>query len=289
MIDDRASVTAQRAAMRRALHQLIDTPRVFDDPLAMRIIGADAARELRDDPGRLVGSATATALRAFLAVRSRVAEDELAAAVKRGVRQYVVVAAGLDTFAYRNPHPRLNVFEVDHPATQAWKRERLAAVGIPIPESVTFVAADLATTDLRDCLDTAGFDDRAPAFFSWLGTVPYLEAETVDTTLRAIAGLTVRGGGVVFDYSTPPDSLTPEHRRAWDAFADRVRAVGEPLRCFLEPAALVADLRSMGFTDVQDLDGPTLTARYFGGRTDGLRAGLLGHIMTALNKVSSRA
>lgn len=282
MIEGRASITAQRAAMRRALHQIVDTPRVLDDPFAMRIIGPEAAAELQSDPGRLDGSPTATALRALLVVRSRVAEDELAASVARGIRQYVVLAAGLDTFAYRNPHPRLRVFEVDHPATQAWKRERLREVGIPVPSSVTFVAADLAKQDLGDSLRAAGFDDQAAAFFSWLGTVPYLESDTVMTTLRAIAQLTSHGGGVVFDYTTSPESLSPAHRARWDAFAERVRAVGEPIRCFLDTGSLSADLEAMGFATVDDMDGQALAARYFAGRSDAMRPGGLAHIMRAL-------
>ena len=148
MIEDRPSRTAERVAIRRALHQLLDEPRVHDDPLALAILGETRAAELRADPRRFEGGPVARVLRAFLAVRSRLAEDALARAVAGGVRQYVVLGAGLDTFAYRNPHPSLRVFEVDHPATQIWKRRCLAEAGIAVSENATFAAVDFARDSL---------------------------------------------------------------------------------------------------------------------------------------------
>ena len=123
-------------------------------------------------------------LRAFFVMRSRFAEDALAAAVSEGVRQYVVLGAGFDTFAYRNPFPELRVFEVDHPDTQAIKRQRLADGGIEIPSSLTFVPIDFTTTKLDDALRAAGFDETKPGFFSWLGVVPYLERPAIDANFR---------------------------------------------------------------------------------------------------------
>ena len=152
--EGKPSRTAQATANLRAAHQLLDQPRIFDDPLALRIIGVQAEAAVRANLGR---SPIAT-FRPFVAVRSRYAEDELARAVQRGVRQYVVLGAGLDTFAYRNPYPvsRLRVFEVDHPATQVWKRARLQEAGIAIPESLTFAAIDFETQTLSDGLQRAG-------------------------------------------------------------------------------------------------------------------------------------
>src|ERR1700733_996414 len=164
------SRTAQRVAIRRAAHQLLDEPKVLDDPLALRIIGSEAAAELRSNPKE--HHAFSRAFRAFMAARSRFAEDELAGAVARGVRQYVVLGAGLDTFAYRNPHAGLRVFEVDHPATQEWKRERLRAANISVPSSLTFVPIDFERKTLDVGLEQRGFDANAPAFFSWLGVTP---------------------------------------------------------------------------------------------------------------------
>src|SRR5579859_7537091 len=153
MRDAQPSRTAQRVAMRRAAHQLLDEPRVFDDPLAVAI--ADSESEQSPDAQKPFSRA----LRAFIAVRSRYAEDQLDAAVKRGVRQYVVLGAGLDTFAYRNPFESagLHVFEVDHPATQEWKRMRLNESCITVPREVTFVAVEFESQSLDDRLELAGF------------------------------------------------------------------------------------------------------------------------------------
>src|ERR1700691_4679542 len=166
MQEGKFSKTARRVAIRRAAHQLLDQPRVLDDPLALRIIGAEAAEELRTNPKE--HHAFSRAFRAFMAARSRYAEDELARAVAHGVRQYVVLGAGLDTFAYRKTHPGVRVFEVDHPATQASQREQLLAAGIAIPAALTFVPIDFEGQTLADGLGQSGFDLRAAAFFSWL-------------------------------------------------------------------------------------------------------------------------
>src|SRR5580692_9911826 len=138
MQEGKFSRTAQRVAIRRAAHQVLDHPKVLDDPLALRIIGVETAEELRSNPKE--NHKFSRAFRAFMAARSRYAEDELARAVEHGVSQYVILGAGLDTFAYRNPHPGLRVFEIDHPSTQAWKCEQLQAARIPIPSSMNFVA-----------------------------------------------------------------------------------------------------------------------------------------------------
>src|SRR6202035_6128756 len=175
MQEGKFSKTAHRVAIRQAAHQLLDQPRVLDDPLALRIIGSQAEQELRSNPRE--HHAFSRAFRAFMAARSRYAEDELARAVAHGVTQYVVLGAGLDTFAYRNPHPGLRVFEVDHPATQAWKREQLQAANIAIPPSLTFVPIDFELQTLADGLSRSGFNANAAAFFSWLGVTPYLTRE----------------------------------------------------------------------------------------------------------------
>jgi methyltransferase (TIGR00027 family) len=188
----RGSRTAERVAERRAAHQVLDDPRVFDDPLALRIIRADAARVLREDPRKYDGSALSGYLRAFVSMRSRFAEDALRDAYNHGVRQYLVLGAGFDTFAYRNPYPDLRVFEIDHPDTQAVKRARLAHAGIAIPPALTLVAADLAEASLAEALAAAGFDAGAPACVAWLGVSMYLSLADVATTLRFIGSLPPR-------------------------------------------------------------------------------------------------
>jgi methyltransferase (TIGR00027 family) len=281
MIDGRPSRTAERVAMRRAAHQRLDDPRVHEDPLALAILGDVEAAAVRAHPGGPERSLVATFLRAFLAVRSRVAEDALARAVATGVRQYVVLGAGLDTFAYRNPHPGLRVFEVDHPATQVWKRQRLTATRIFVPEDVVFAPVDLAVEPLAPALTTAGLRADEPSFFSWLGVTPYLERAAVLATLAAIVPLAANGGGIVFDYSVPPGSLGVLQRLAFRRLAARVAAAGEPFRSFFEPASLVAEVRALGFRTVRDMTPDTLNAEYFSHRADGLRVGGAGHILLA--------
>jgi methyltransferase (TIGR00027 family) len=279
MQEGKFSRTAQRVAIRRAAHQLLDQPRVLDDPLALRIIGSEAAAELRSNPKE--NHIFARAFRAFMAARSRYAEDELARAVAHGVRQYVVLGAGLDTFAYRSAYAELRVFEVDHPATQAWKREQLQAAGIAIPPSLTFVPVDFERQTLADGLGQSGFDARAAAFFSWLGVTPYLTREACMATLTFIARMSA-GSGVAFDFAVDPALLNSGQRQALDALSQRVARYGEPFQLFFDPAQLQDELRGMGFHRTEFLQGKEINARYFKDRDDGLLVrGGLGHLMAA--------
>jgi methyltransferase (TIGR00027 family) len=280
MQEGKASRTADRVAERRAAHQVRDRPLVLDDPIALRVIDPDVARALCEHPPERETSLVGPYLRAFFVMRSRFAEDELAEAIGRGMRQYVVLGAGFDTFAYRNPFPELRVFEVDHPDTQAVKRRRLEDGGIDIPSSLTFVSIDFTTTALADALRASGFDDSQPAFFSWLGVVPYLERPEIEATFTFIAGLP-QGSAVVFDYAVPPETLSWAGRLIHRRMAKRVAAIGEPWKTFFDPKALLDDLRRLGFTSADDFDGDALNERYFKGRTDRLKIGGMGHMAIA--------
>jgi methyltransferase (TIGR00027 family) len=282
MLKGRPSLTAHRVALRRAAHQLVDRPPVFADPLALAIVGSESANALRNDPGRFERNPWSRSLRAFMAVRSRYAEDQLAAAVGHGVHQYVVLGAGLDTFAYRNPYAEspLRVFEVDHPATQAWKRERLTEAGIKVPGNLTFAPVDFEAQTLPDGLRAAGLDFGQPAFFSWLGVTPYLTRDTVMKTLRCVAGFP-RGSGIVFDYGVPREALPWTSRWAFDRMAARVAKAGEPWQTFFEPAALGAELLEAGFSRLEDLGTAELNVRYFAGRRDGLKLAGMGRLAYA--------
>jgi methyltransferase (TIGR00027 family) len=280
MKDDRPSATAQRVAMRRAAHQLLDDPKVFDDPLALLIIGKEGASTLQADPRQSETGPLSPYLRAFVAARSRYAEDELARALRRGVRQYVILGAGLDTFAYRNPHPRgtLHTFEVDHPATQAWKRARLNEVGISLPDDLAFAPVDFHTQTLEEGLRTAGYDPNKGTFFSWLGVTQYLTTEAVMATLRFTAAAPA-GSGVVFDYMISPSLLTAAQRSRFDEIARGAASAGEPWHASFDPALLTRDLRAMGFGYVEDSGQEKINMRYFKDRKDGLRVGSLSHLM----------
>jgi methyltransferase (TIGR00027 family) len=208
--------------------------------------------------------------RAFMAVRSRYVEDQLALAVSRGVTQYVVLGAGLDTFAWRNPFDGLRVFEVDFPATQEWKRTMLAAAGLGIPDNLTFVPLDFEHHTLAEALAEAGLNRALPAFFGWLGVIPYLTHKAFRTTLDTIAQLP-SGSGVGFDYALPQETLGPEGRIAFDRLADRVAAAGEPFQLFFTPDELETELREAGFNRVEQLDYGQINELYFKDRADGLK------------------
>jgi methyltransferase (TIGR00027 family) len=213
----------------------------------------------------------AVGLRSFLVARSRYAEENLDRAVAAGVRQYVLLGAGLDTFGCRNRHPQLRVFEVDHPATQAWKRKLLECSGIHIPESLTFAPVDFESETLGQQLAAAGFDFDVPAFFGWLGVVPYLTLEAFRATTALIRERPA-GSGVTLDYGQPREALPLLERLAHDALAKRVQLAGEPFRLFFTPAQMVAELA--GFAKIEDLGSTEINARYFQGRSD--RLGLKG-------------
>jgi methyltransferase (TIGR00027 family) len=259
------SRTALGAAGLRAAHQVLDGGAIFEDPLAVGILGADADDLLRE--AKAETNPYRQRLRWFIAVRSRVADDALAAAVKRGARQLVVLGAGLDTTAYRAPPSQdLRLFEVDHPATQAWKRERLAEAGIPLPAALSFVAIDFERATLAEGLAAAGFDSAQQTFFSWLGVVPYLTDDAIFSTLGFIAGLP-GGAHVVFDYVNPPETMTEPGRRAMhEALIARVAAVGEQLRNHFDSDALHVRLKALGFCDVEDFGWAEIAARFFPGR-----------------------
>ena len=282
MKEDRPSATALRVAMRRAAHQLLDDPKVFDDPVALRVIGKEKASALQADPRQFETTPLSSYLRAFVAARSRYAEDELALGVRRGVRQYVILGAGLDTFAYRNPYSVgvLRVFEVDHPSTQTWKRACLEEAAITPPGNLTFAPVDFETQTLEQGLRSAGYDPHKCTFFSWLGVTEYLTTEAVMSTLRFIAS-TPAGGGVVFDYMISPSLLTPGQRSRLDAVSLRVASAGEPWQAYFDPESLMKDLRTMGFEYAEDLGPEEINARYFKNRKDGLQVGSLSHIMNA--------
>jgi methyltransferase (TIGR00027 family) len=264
-----ASATAQRVAVRRAAHQLLDQPRVFDDPFALDVIGKAAAEDLACSL-EVQRTPWNTALRAFMAARSRYAEDRLAIAYGAGVRQYVVLGAGLDTFALRNPYTDLAVFEVDHPATQAWKRARLAEVGAEPRQGLAFAPIDFQAQRLADGLAAAGFDARRPAFFSWLGVAMYLPEDAVFETLGFVAALPPPSE-VVFDFMVRPELMSPASRLAADALGRSVAELGEPFRSDFDPAELALRLRGAGFAEVEALDAAALNRLYFDGRDDGLR------------------
>ena len=266
----KASKTALRVAIRRAAHQLMDQPPVLNDPIAVRLNGSG----YRGKMGR-ASHRVGRDFRAFMAARSRYVEDRLAEAVLDGVMQYVILGAGLDTFAYRNPFSKLRVFEVDFPATQEWKRGMLDEAGIALPAGLTFVPLDFEHQALAGGLAEAGFDAGSMAFFGWLGVVPYLTMEAFRATLEAVAQMPA-GSAVSFDYALAPETLSPVGRTAFDALAGRVAAAGEPFRLFFTPEKVEREVRRAGYTRLEQVDSERLNELYFQNRADGLKLSALG-------------
>jgi len=271
------SQTARGAAAYRAIHQTLEGGIIFSDPFAARILDEETRARLDET----AADRSLRPWRLFIAARSRFSEDTLAASVARGVRQIVVLGAGLDTFSLRNPHAGqgVRVFEVDYPATQAWKRERLKQAGIAVPASLTFAPVDFERQSLTDGLKNAGFQADRPAFFQWLGVVPYLTREAVSLTLDFIAQVPV--SEVVFDYAEPFENYLVERRADVMAIAANAASRGEPWLSLFDPAELSEMLRNKGFGIVEDLGLAEITERFYGALKQGIVIGPGAHIVRA--------
>jgi methyltransferase (TIGR00027 family) len=302
MEEGRPSVTAMTAARQRAAHVLWDdAPKIFQDSLALGFSGVDSEEALRKTLAAMqeaharrstpeIAEANYRCARASMVVRQRYAEDALDEAVARGVGQYVILGAGLDSFAYRRRDlgAILRVFEVDHPATQQWKRTRLRDLHITLPENLTFVPVDFEQHTLADRLRVGGYRSDLPAFFSWLGVTHYLTEEAVFETLRYVASLAA-GTEIVFQYFVSEALRKDEDRSILDLWKARRNREGEPMEAVLsmfEPTKLATRVLELGFAQLWDLGPEEADARYCARRTDGLRVYPHMHLMRV--RVGSR-
>ena len=272
-----ASSTAGDAAGARALHVLFESPVIFDDPYALdfaspRFQKIATNRLLRFFIMRFVFSRIRPVAGQVLA-RARYAEDLLRDAIDQGVEQYVIVGAGYDSFALRHPEleGKIRIYEIDHPDTQASKLQKLKTLGLATPSMVEYVPVDFESEAISDGLARSNFRTDAPAFFSWLGTVPYLSQEAVESTLRAIAGEAAPGSQIVFDYMLPEHRIPSGELRTTRALRRFTEQRGEPLIGEIDPAELPDLLARLGWTLQQDLGLEAQPQRYFQNRTDGLR------------------
>lgn len=293
MQENQFSLTAMMCAYFRAYHAVHDEPKIFDDFLAVELIPAESralieqglANRLRQKAPEQAAACPDQAAAVRLMVRAmndlsnvlcraRYAEDHLETAVSRGVSQYVLLGAGLDTFAFRRPDmlDRLRVFELDHPATQAFKRRRIAELAWPVPAELTFLAADFTTQDLAAILGESTYDRQAKSFFSWLGVTMYLSREETFAMLRAVAASAPAGSLIVFDYfdadAFDPAKADP-HVQAGMVMTAKV---GEPMKMGFPPAALADFFAAAGFRLLEDLGPAEIEERYFQGRPDGYHA-----------------
>jgi methyltransferase (TIGR00027 family) len=274
------SRTARGAAAYRAVHQKVDGGAIFSDPYAVRILDAETLLTL----DQMAADLSLRPMRLFISARSRFSEDALGASVARGVRQVVVLGAGLDTFSLRNPYEGegVRVFEVDFPATQDWKREQLMQASLAVPSSLTFAPVDFERQSLGDGLKAAGFEADRPAFFQWLGVVPYLTPEAISQTLEFIAG--IPDSEVVFDYAEPFGNYPADRRAHIIAVAASAAARGEPWLSLFDPPELSKLLRESGFGVIEDLGLAELSDRYYGALKAGIPIGPGGHVVRAQMK-----
>ena len=275
------SGTALTAAAARAAHLIVDEePAIFADPLAAVLLG-DRADELIAYHTQHGTHPVLAGARAQVTCRSRYTELALARARDRGVRQYVILGAGLDSFGYRDARDdSLRVFEVDHPASQDYKRAALAVAGIPVPDSVTFVPADLAADSLGECLAHAGFDAAAPALIGWLGVTMYLTADAVSATLAAIAAL-APGSELIADYMLPEGSRDEAGALYGTLVAQASAERGEPWLCCLTPGEMADMAARAGLRDVRAVSQRDAIPAPLWQRTDALKPARLAMLLHA--------
>jgi methyltransferase (TIGR00027 family) len=300
MQPERHSRSAISVAFARAHHHLHHEPKVLDDPYAHRLLTAAETAELRDmfvGVGRELGIQPDTGdLHALLSrtmreatgaplvlARARYAEDRLTGAIEKGVCQYVLVGAGLDTFALRryDLRERLQVFELDHPRSQALKRERLQAAGLDVPDNLHFGAVDFQRESIADALGRLSFRRDRPAFFAWLGVTYYLTRPAIELAWRSMRAVAAPGSHLVFDF-VDPEALSESASAAARKLRDRLRSMGEPLITAFTPSTLRAELRDAGWALVELLDAAAIDRHYLAGT--GYRIRPTNHVAWAVTE-----
>jgi methyltransferase (TIGR00027 family) len=288
MAENQAGITALITAYARAYHATHDSPKIFDDFLAdqmytqeehtsfdqslaglIKLIDPEFAATQPDQANALAGVIQLHNGPVTLS-RSRFTEDRLEEAIRQEVEQYVILGAGFDTFAFRHPEldGRLQVFEVDHPTTQAMKHERIDMAGWQLPANLHFVPIDFSKESLADALRRCPYDPQKLSFFSWQGVTYYLTREVVFATLQAIAGIAARGSAIVFDYMDA-DAFIPERAGKRIQLMQWIAGqVGEPMKAGFDPQTLAIDLAGQGFHLEENLAPAEIEQRYFQGRAD---------------------
>lgn len=255
--------------MLRAAHQVIDgDPKILEDPLAIQLLSDASVEAIR--AGDPLQAPTVRLARSAILLGGRFVEDQLRAAVVRGVRQYVLLGAGFDSFGYRQPGwaSDLRIIEVDHPASQRMKVDRLATAGVAIPPNVTFIPIDFEVTTLADGMAAGGFDTRWATFFAWRGVTQYLTGSAIEKTLLYVLSLPP-SSGIALTFILP-EALLGEELDAVRILSEFGASLSEPWLSRFEPARLIQWLRDLGFSEVTHLTPELARERYFCGRTDAL-------------------
>jgi methyltransferase (TIGR00027 family) len=281
MIAGQPSQTMVQTATLRAVHQLLDAPRIFDDPIVVDLV-PEASRDAILQAEQKYRTPILSVRRAGVVMRSRFAEDRLAAAAARGVRQYVIAAAGLDTFPWRQPGfaRDMRIFVTDVPDSLAVLQDCVRRRGLPQPGNVAYVPIDLEQNELLARLFSAGFDPQQPTFCSALGIVQFLSSDAVDALLT-FAARRPKGSEIVFSFTPPDDELGERELKGVRESQDRTQGYGEPWLTRLRPGELTARLSRLGFSDIELLTPDLANQRYFHGRSDGLACTSSGQAMAA--------
>jgi methyltransferase (TIGR00027 family) len=267
MLPGQPSRTLLRSAIRRAQHQLLDHPRIIEDPVAVRFV-SDVPELSQSD-----GTSEPTLYRYLFAMRARFAEDRLAAAVSRGCRCYVMIGSGLETYPWRQPEQARNIqiIAADHPDSLVWTQDWLRERSILLPSNMIQVPVDLENESLEDRLASIGFNENNATFFSALGVLPYLGAGAIERLLRFVSSLRA-GSEIVFTFNPPETDLAGPDLRAAIHAVGRTGALGEPWRYRPIPRELIDSLQGNGFSDVFHLTPTMAHERYLSIREDKLRA-----------------
>jgi methyltransferase (TIGR00027 family) len=284
MIDDdrrpAPDSTAVRVALWRALHVQVDPPpHVLEDEIGLRLAAPSDGWRRRPD----MNPRTTSRARASIVARARFIEDLMVEQATRGVSQYVILGAGLDTFAQRRPEiaSGLQVFEVDQPAAQAWKRQRLIKLGFGVPEWLRLVSVDFeGGGSWSEQLATACFDAGRPAVVTSTGVTMYLTREAIESTLRHIAAL-APGSTLAMTFMLPLELIEPDERPDYQATERSARAAGTPFISYFTAEEMLTLARKAGFREAQHVSAASLTERYFAGRQDGLRPSSAEQLLVA--------
>jgi methyltransferase (TIGR00027 family) len=276
-------------AVARALYRDEPGPRIFDDDLALGLAGEEGralAERLRTELPRT----QVLAFCRWMCVRSRFAEDLVERAVSTGVEQYVILGAGLDSFAYRRSDllDPLRVFEVDHPASQSWKRDRLRDLGIEIPDNLVFAPIDFERQTLREGLVRAGFEFARTAVFSWIGVTMYLTLDAIEATLRTIAEC-MPGSQVSLTYNQPHHVLDDMALQVTRTFGAIATEMGEPFVSLFVPDEIEGLLRKLGFDDIVHFGPQEARDAWFSGAVDVEMAGAQRLIAATLSPAAHRS
>jgi methyltransferase (TIGR00027 family) len=262
------SKSAILTAASRALHRQEPPPWILDDPFAAGLAGEEGEAIMADLQPR-ISSDQLMAFAHWVCIRARLTEDVVESELAEGASQYVIMGAGLDSFVHRRPDlvDRLRVFEVDHPASQEWKRRRLKELGLTAPANLVYCAVDFESESLVDGLTSSGFDWELKTTFSWIGVTMYLSLDAIRATLAAI-GSSARGSAIAMTYNQSPETLDDFSRDVTTTLAGAVGDLGERFVTFFTPSEAAALMRDEGYVDVRDFGGQLAYRKYFGDRND---------------------